>query len=84
ALARRRDQAAALAQSAAALDRARVASRTAYRAGAVSLIEALDAERRLQAAQDGLATAQADAARAAVASFRALGGGWQATDLARK
>ena len=82
-LARRREQAQALADSAAALDRARVASRTAYQAGAVSLIEALDAERRLQAAQDNLATAQADAARAAVSTYRALGGGWQTSDLAR-
>ncbi|OQW48330.1 MAG: hypothetical protein A4S16_01335 [Proteobacteria bacterium SG_bin6] len=84
ALARRRDQAQALAESATALDRARIAARTAYQAGAVSLIEALDAERRLQAAQDSLATARADTARAAVSSFRALGGGWQAGELARK
>ena len=84
ALQRRREQAEALEQSRVALDRARVAARTAYQAGALSLIEALDAERRLQSVEDGLATARADAARAAVSSFRALGGGWQAGTLARK
>lgn len=76
ALARSRDRASHLQASAAALARARAAARRAYAAGAVSLIEALDAERRLQLAQDGTVTAQADAARAAVSGFRALGGGW--------
>lgn len=74
-LSRSQAQAAELDASAAALARARDAARLAYRAGALSLIEALDAERRLQASQDDAATARADAARAAVATFRALGGG---------
>ena len=68
-------QARALEETVAALARARNASRRAYQGGAVSLIEALDAERRLQASQDGAATARADAARAAIATYRALGGG---------
>jgi hypothetical protein len=46
----------------------------------VSLIEALDAERRLLEIQDAATTARADAARATVALSRALGGGWQASD----
>jgi len=76
ALARRGEQASELERSEASLQRARNTSRLAYEAGAVSLIEALDAERRLQVAQDSAATARAEAARAAVATFRALGGGW--------
>jgi outer membrane protein TolC len=36
----------------------------------------LDADRLLLVAQDELAKTRADTARAAVASFRALGGGW--------
>jgi NodT family efflux transporter outer membrane factor (OMF) lipoprotein len=79
ALHRSRDQANHLQASADALARAHTASRRAYTAGAVSLIEALDAERRLQSAQDGVVTAKANAARAAVSGFRALGGGW--TDI---
>lgn len=72
---RRRTEARERATSAAALARARDAARLAYRAGAVSLIEALDAERRLQAAQEGAATARAATARAAVTLYRALGAG---------
>lgn len=73
ALARDREQATALDASVSALQRARRSSRLAYQAGAVSLIEALDAERRLQLAQDAAATARANAARATVTTFRALG-----------
>ncbi|MBW8755959.1 MAG: efflux transporter outer membrane subunit [Sphingomonadales bacterium] len=58
------------------LARARDASSTAYKAGAVSLIEVLDADRRLLENRDGTIQARAAAARGAVASFRALGGGW--------
>jgi outer membrane protein TolC len=42
----------------------------------VSLIEVLDADSRLLATRDARAQAQTEAARAAVASFRSLGGGW--------
>ena len=42
----------------------------------MSLIEVLDADRRLLENRDGTIQAQAAAARGAVASFRALGGGW--------
>jgi len=80
ALGRRSRQAQELQASEAALVRARDLSRLAYQDGAVSLIEALDAERRLLEVQDTATTARADAARATVALSRALGGGWQASD----
>lgn len=67
-----------------ALDAAVVATRTAhaqvtsaYDAGTVSRVEALAAESQYLQSQDGLTQAQAEAARAAVACFRALGGGWK-------
>ncbi|GGC60561.1 efflux transporter outer membrane subunit [Undibacterium terreum] len=56
--------------------RARDASEDAYRGGAVSLFEVLQEERQLLTARDQLARVHADNARAAVAAFRALGGGW--------
>jgi NodT family efflux transporter outer membrane factor (OMF) lipoprotein len=65
-----------LADEVAALQRARDLAETAYRAGAISLTDVLDADRLLLVAQDELAKTRADSARAAVASFRALGGGW--------
>jgi NodT family efflux transporter outer membrane factor (OMF) lipoprotein len=55
---------------------ARDAAQDAYRGGAVSLVEVLDEDRQLLAAQDLLASVRTDDARAAVAAFRALGGGW--------
>jgi NodT family efflux transporter outer membrane factor (OMF) lipoprotein len=60
----------------ASLSRARDEAQTAYEGGVLPLIEVLDADRDLLAARDQLATAHANEARAAVASFRALGGGW--------
>jgi outer membrane protein TolC len=59
-----------------ALTRARDASQESYLAGASSLTDVLDADRQSLAAQDALARTRADADRAAVMSFRALGGGW--------
>jgi len=78
-LGRRSRQARELQASEAALVRARDLSRLAYEAGAVSLIEALDAERRLLEVQDAAATVRAEAARATVSLARALGGGWDAS-----
>ncbi len=66
----------ALAAQIADLSVARRQAREAYEAGAVSLIEVRDADRDLLAASDALAQTQADADRAAVAAYRALGGGW--------
>jgi NodT family efflux transporter outer membrane factor (OMF) lipoprotein len=59
------------------LGRAREAAFTAYQRGVVSLIEVLHADEQLLRAADARARAQAGSARAAVAAFRALGGGWQ-------
>jgi len=58
------------------LARARDTSQDAYRGGVIGLTDVLDADRQLLVAQDELARTKADAGRAAVASFRALGGGW--------
>ncbi len=63
--------------------RARDAAQDAWRGGAVSLVEVLDEDRRLLAAQDLLASVHTDDARAAVAAFRALGGGWTIPQDAR-
>jgi NodT family efflux transporter outer membrane factor (OMF) lipoprotein len=60
----------------AANDRAREAAQRQYEAGAVSLLEVLDADRQLLISRDALAQVHADDARAAVETFRALGGGW--------
>ena len=69
-------QAHELAVEVAALTRARDASQQSYLAGASSLTDVLDADRQSLVAQDDLARTRADSARAAVMSFRALGGGW--------
>ena len=60
------------------LTKARKTSFAAYKGGVSSLIEVLDADRRLLENRDGEIQARAAAAHAAVASFRALGGGWDA------
>lgn len=69
-------RAATLAQGEASLARARATSDRAYRGGVVSLIEVLDADRRLLENRDAAIQARTAATRGAVASFRALGGGW--------
>jgi NodT family efflux transporter outer membrane factor (OMF) lipoprotein len=61
-----------------ALARAQQSSMAAYKGGVVSLIEVLDADTRLLQTRDALAQARTESARAAVASFRSLGGGWSA------
>jgi outer membrane protein TolC len=60
----------------AALTRARDASQEAYQGGVIALTDVLDADRQLLNAQDEFAQTRADSARAAVGTFRALGGGW--------
>jgi len=72
-------QHAELAREVAAHQVARAAAEEAYRGGAVSLYEVLDEDRQLLASRDALARVRADDARAAVATFRALGGGWEAS-----
>ncbi|MCB8876828.1 efflux transporter outer membrane subunit [Acidisoma silvae] len=65
-----------LQQEVASLDQARKLSQTAYEAGAIPLTDVLDADRQLLITQDELDADRGDAARAAVQTFRALGGGW--------
>ncbi|WP_026201161.1 efflux transporter outer membrane subunit [Cupriavidus sp. UYPR2.512] len=77
ALVKREEQAAVLAQGVDSLGRARRASFAAYQKGVVSLIEVLQADENLLRASDTRAQAQTESARAAVAAFKALGGGWQ-------
>jgi NodT family efflux transporter outer membrane factor (OMF) lipoprotein len=62
----------------ASLTRARYLSQRAYEAGAIPLTDVLDADRQLLIARDDVDSSRADAARAAVRTFRALGGGWNA------
>jgi len=59
------------------LQRVRDLSEQSYAAGVIGLTDVLDADRQLLAAKDDLAVAWQSAARAAVGSFRALGGGWR-------
>jgi outer membrane protein TolC len=66
-----------LLQEIAQLQRVRDRSQESYSAGVISLTDVLDADRQLLAAKDELAVNRESAARAAVGSFRALGGGWQ-------
>jgi NodT family efflux transporter outer membrane factor (OMF) lipoprotein len=58
------------------LMRSRELSQRAYEAGAITLTDVLDADRQLLSARDDLDSSRADVARAAVRTFRALGGGW--------
>jgi outer membrane protein TolC len=76
ALVKREEQAALLAQGVDALSRARGASFAAYQKGVVSLVEVLQADENLLRASDAQAQARTESARAAVAAFKALGGGW--------
>jgi NodT family efflux transporter outer membrane factor (OMF) lipoprotein len=59
------------------LQRVRDRSQEAYQAGVIPLTDVLDADRQLLVAQDEMAATRENAARAAIASFRALGGGWR-------
>jgi NodT family efflux transporter outer membrane factor (OMF) lipoprotein len=59
-----------------ALQRVRDWSQESYQAGVIGLTDVLDADRQLLVAKDDLALTKEAAARAAVGSFRALGGGW--------
>ncbi|TGN95743.1 efflux transporter outer membrane subunit [Burkholderia sp. USMB20] len=77
ALVKRDEQAAVLADGVVSLGRARAASFAAYEKGVVSLIEVLQADESLLRASDQRVQAQTESARAAVAAFKALGGGWQ-------
>ena len=75
-LAQQQARAGTLAQEVDHLNIARAQAQQAYEGGVISLVEVRDVDRSLLTASDQLAQAQAGAARAAVAGFRALGGGW--------
>lgn len=79
ALVKREAQVGILTRGESSLTRARANSFAAYQGGVVSMIEVLDADSNLLQVRDGKAQAQTEAAHAAIASFRALGGGWDAS-----
>ncbi|SDB59675.1 efflux transporter outer membrane subunit [Pseudomonas sp. NFACC13-1] len=78
ALVNRETQATTLTAGEASLSEARRSSFIAYQKGTASLIDVLNADETLLQASDARAQARTESARAAVAAFRALGGGWQA------
>ena len=80
ALLRHEEQAAFLAQGVAAFEHARAAALAAYDKGVTSRVDVLQAEAQLLRAADARTQAQTASARAAVATYRALGGGWQAPE----
>jgi NodT family efflux transporter outer membrane factor (OMF) lipoprotein len=79
-LVNREEQAATLTQGEASLAKARTSSSIAYQHGTASLIDVLRADATLLQASDARAQARTESARAAVAVFKALGGGWQSRD----
>jgi NodT family efflux transporter outer membrane factor (OMF) lipoprotein len=84
AVVKREAQVGILTRGESSLARARENSLAAYKGGVVSLIEVLNADGNLLQVRDEKAQAQAEAARAAVSSFRALGGGWDARNTTSK
>lgn len=76
ALANRARQADILVRGETALARSRAATFAGYQRGADSLIDVLRADETLLQTADARAQAQTDVARAAVAAYKALGGGW--------
>lgn len=70
-------QTAILTSGVTALSGARQSSFIAWKQGTASLIDVLHDDQNLLQASDARAQAQTESARAAVAAFRALGGGWQ-------
>ncbi|MDR6116525.1 MULTISPECIES: efflux transporter outer membrane subunit [unclassified Sphingomonas] len=67
----------ALLQQRAALEASRDQLRLAYANGVVAMLDVIDADRALLAAEDALASTRGGEARAAIAAYRALGGGWR-------
>lgn len=65
-----------LGEGEASLAAARKSSFAAYQGGLANLLDVLDADRRLLEVRDARVQARTATARAAVESFRALGGGW--------
>ncbi|AOR61781.1 efflux transporter outer membrane subunit [Pectobacterium wasabiae] len=67
-----------------ALASARQSSFIAYQKGTASLIDVLHNDETLLQTSDARAQAQTESARAAVAAFKALGGGWQPPEVAER
>ena len=81
ALVNRESQASTLTQGETSLTQARQSSFIAYQKGTASLIDVLNADTTLLQVSDARAQARTESARAAVAAFRALGGGWQPPEV---
>lgn len=80
-LVNREAQAATLSHAESSLSKAKDSSMTAYRSGAASFIDVLHANETLLQASDARAQAQTESARAAISTFKALGGGWDPQSL---
>ncbi|MEI7408558.1 efflux transporter outer membrane subunit [Pectobacterium aroidearum] len=80
----REAQSATLTAGETALTSARQSSFIAYQKGTASLIDVLHADETLLQVSDARAQAQTEAARAAIAAFKALGGGWQPPETTAK
>jgi len=78
---RREEQAAFLVSGETSLAQARQASALAYQKGVVTLVDVLQADERLLRTAEARAQAQTAAAQAAVATFKALGGGWSSKEI---
>lgn len=72
----RQAQTATLVHAESSLSKAKDASAAAYSSGAASFIDVLHADETLLQASDARAQAQTESARAAIETFKALGGGW--------
>ena len=79
-LVKREEQTTVITQGVEALTRVRSSSFAAYQKGTASMLEVLQIDESLLQASDRQAMAQAEAANAAVAVFKALGGGWKAEE----
>ena len=84
ALVNRETQSATLTAGETALASARQSSFIAYQKGTSSLIDVLHADETLLQTSDARAQAQTESARAAIATFKALGGGWQQPETTAK
>lgn len=81
ALINRQTQAQSLSQGEISLAQARRSSFASYQKGAASLIDVLNADQQLLRASDSRAVSEIEAARAAIATYLALGGGWSPASL---
>lgn len=81
ALVKREEQTSILLQGEQSLSQARDSSFAAYQKGVVSLIEVLHADENLLRTSDAKVQAQIESARSAVAAFKALGGGWEVSNV---